>query len=191
MSSTDIGLATDPWRQRVDSGDWDAIRAELDSYGGALLPQLLSPEEASQIRGLYDEAGRFRSTINMGRHRFGEGEYRYFARPYPQAVERLSRGIEFDIHPCQGIGNVAIKRTQEQRVLVAESGVKAAARKPGRSKKVRKRRGIIAARPEHVQRALDRGFRVETSRAAAWQPQGGFAFHFRYMDQLVFNCKGS
>jgi hypothetical protein len=93
MSSADIGLATDPWRQRVDSGDWDAIRAELDSYGGALLPQLLSPEEASQIRGLYDEAGRFRSTINMGRHRFGEGEYRYFALPYPEPVERLKQAL--------------------------------------------------------------------------------------------------
>jgi hypothetical protein len=28
----------------------------------------------------------FRSTINMGRHRFGEGEYRYFAEPFPDAV---------------------------------------------------------------------------------------------------------
>ena len=55
----------------------------------------------------------------------------------PQAVDRLSAGVEFDIHPCQGIGNVAIKRTQEERVLVTESGLKAATRELGRTKKVR------------------------------------------------------
>jgi len=32
---------TDPWRRRVDSGDWDAITAEVNEYGGALLPQLV------------------------------------------------------------------------------------------------------------------------------------------------------
>jgi len=55
----------------------------------------------------------------------------------PQAVDRLPAGGEFDIHPCQGIGNVAIKRTQEERVLVTESGVKAATREFRRTKKVR------------------------------------------------------
>jgi uncharacterized protein len=83
----------DPWRQRVDRGDWQAIAAELDSCGGALLPQLLTPGEAGQLRGLYEQPGRFRSTVNMGRHRFGEGEYRYFTTPYPEAVERLKQAL--------------------------------------------------------------------------------------------------
>src|SRR4029077_1542044 len=63
----------------------------------------------------------------------------------PQAVDRLPVGVEFDIHPCQGIGNVAIKRTQEERMLVTESGVKAATRELRGTKKVRKRRAVIAA----------------------------------------------
>jgi hypothetical protein len=84
---------TDVWRQRVDSGDWSAIRAELDSLGGALLPALLTPQEADRLRGLYDEPGRFRSTVTMARHQFGEGEYRYFARPYPEPVERLKQAL--------------------------------------------------------------------------------------------------
>jgi hypothetical protein len=88
-----VRLGADPWRQRVDSGNWQDITAELDSYGGALLPQLLTPGEAEQIRGLYDQAGRFRSTINMGRYRFGEGEYRYFSTPYPEPVERLKQAL--------------------------------------------------------------------------------------------------
>src|SRR5262249_38304164 len=33
---------TDPWKERVDSGDWVSVKADLDAYGGALLPQLLT-----------------------------------------------------------------------------------------------------------------------------------------------------
>jgi hypothetical protein len=86
-------LTADRWQQRVDSGDWDAITAELNDLGGALLPRLLTLAEAADIRGLYDQARYFRSTVNMGRHRFGEGEYRYFAAPYPEPVERLKQAL--------------------------------------------------------------------------------------------------
>ena len=60
---SDAGLRTDPWQRRVDSGDWAAIAAELDSYGGALLPQLVTPEEAEQIRDLYDQPGDRKSVV--------------------------------------------------------------------------------------------------------------------------------
>ena len=85
--------ANEQWRQRVDSGDWGTIAAELNSCGGALLPRLLDADEAKQIRALYDDAARFRSTIDMRRHRFGEGEYRYFKTPYPEPVERLKQAL--------------------------------------------------------------------------------------------------
>jgi len=94
MTTVTRGIQTsDPWRHRVDSGDWEAITAEVNSLGGALLPELLTPDEAEQIRGLYEHAEYFRSTINMGRHRFGEGEYRYFKTPYPEPIERLKQAL--------------------------------------------------------------------------------------------------
>jgi hypothetical protein len=49
--------ANDQWQQRVDSGDWTAI-AELNSHGGALLPELLDAGEAKRIRDLYDGVSR-------------------------------------------------------------------------------------------------------------------------------------
>gem|GEM_PF-3761061 len=107
----------------------------------------------------------------------------------PQAVDRLSAGVQFDIHSCQGIGNVAIKRTQKERVLVAESGVKAATREFCRAKKVRERRGMITARPEHAHRAFDSGFHVETAGAATGQLHWGLAAHHRYIDQSVFKSQ--
>ena len=85
---------TGPWAARVASGDWPAIAAEINDLGGALLPQLLTPDEAAEIRALYDNGdATFRSTVNMGRHRFGEGEYRYFNAPYPEAIERLKQAL--------------------------------------------------------------------------------------------------
>jgi hypothetical protein len=86
-------MSTDPWRQRVDSADWEAITAEVNSLGGALLPPLVTPSEAQRIRELYQESGYFRSTVDMGRHRFGEGQYRYFKAPYPEPIERLKQAL--------------------------------------------------------------------------------------------------
>jgi uncharacterized protein len=77
----------------VDAADWDAIGVEVDALGSGLLPQLLSSSDTSRMAALYDEDGRFRSTINMGRHRFGEGEYRYFDRPLPAPVEELRQAL--------------------------------------------------------------------------------------------------
>ena len=89
------GGGTQPgrWEERVSATDWDSVRADLDAYGCGLTGPLLTPDEATQIAALYDDDSRFRSTVNMGRHRFGEGEYRYFAEPFPEAVTGLKRAL--------------------------------------------------------------------------------------------------
>jgi hypothetical protein len=89
------GGGTQPgrWEERVGATDWDSVRADLDAYGCGLTGPLLTPDEAAQIAALYDDDSRFRSTVNMGRHRFGEGEYRYFAEPFPEAVTGLKRAL--------------------------------------------------------------------------------------------------
>ena len=81
------------WRNRVDSGDWDAITAEVNDFGGALLPRLLTDAETDAIKGLYPDDGLFRATIDMSRYRFGEGEYRYFHQPYPEPIEALKQAL--------------------------------------------------------------------------------------------------
>jgi hypothetical protein len=82
-----------PWRDRVDAVDWDSVRGELDRYGCALTGPLLTADEAAEIAGLYPDVARFRSTVDMRRHRFGEGEYRYFAEPFPDAVAALKQAL--------------------------------------------------------------------------------------------------
>ncbi len=86
-------MTTDRWTDRVATADWGAVATELDEFGGALLPQLLSGEEAAAVRELYADDSRFRSTVDMARHRFGDGQYRYLRAPYPEPVERLKQAL--------------------------------------------------------------------------------------------------
>jgi hypothetical protein len=81
------------WHDRVAGTDWAAVRRELDAYGCALTGPLLDAEEAGAIAALYPDDSRFRSTVSMSRHRFGEGEYRYFAEPFPDAVTVLKQAL--------------------------------------------------------------------------------------------------
>ena len=78
---------------RVDAVDWTGVTAELEQLGSALTGQLLTPDEAVEIAAMYSDDARFRSTVNMGRHRFGEGEYRYFQEPFPEAVTALKQAL--------------------------------------------------------------------------------------------------
>ena len=74
---------------RVDRLDWSALATELDDIGHAVTPPLLTAEECRRVAAWFDEPERFRSTVDMARHRFGEGRYRYFADPLPAEVAEL------------------------------------------------------------------------------------------------------
>jgi uncharacterized protein len=80
-------------QRRADAADWAAITAGLDDLGCALTPRLLTAADASELIGLYGRDEAFRSTITMGRHRFGEGEYRYLAYPLPDVVDELRHAL--------------------------------------------------------------------------------------------------
>ncbi|MCX4091400.1 2OG-Fe(II) oxygenase [Nocardia sp. alder85J] len=84
---------TDPWAERVGRLDWAAVTSDIDEYGGAPLPGLLTAAEATAIADRYDRPGLFRSTVDMSRYRFGSGEYRYFATPYPEPIEQLKQAL--------------------------------------------------------------------------------------------------
>ena len=73
---------------RVDALDWGGARDQLDARGFAVTPPLLDDAERAGLADLFD-GGRFRSTIDMARHRFGDGRYRYFDHPLPDAIAEL------------------------------------------------------------------------------------------------------
>jgi hypothetical protein len=87
---------------RVAAYDWQALAGELDSYGCAVLPKLLSPAECQTIAALYPDESHFRSHIHMARHGFGKGEYRYFKYPLPD----LLGGLRTALYPrLAGVAN--------------------------------------------------------------------------------------
>jgi hypothetical protein len=74
--------------ERVDAQDWDELERRLDERGFAVTQPLLGDAECEELSELFDE-GRFRSTVDMARHRFGDGRYRYFDHPLPDAIREL------------------------------------------------------------------------------------------------------
>jgi len=79
--------------------DRDAVRAELDGQGWAILPGLLSAAECDATAALYGPGPVFRSHVVMARHGFGQGEYRYFAYPLPPLVASLRAALYADLAP--------------------------------------------------------------------------------------------
>ncbi len=75
--------------KRAAALDWAAISAELDQHGCATTGTLLPPAKCAELAKSYDDEQRFRSRIVMGRHGFGQGEYKYFAAPLPATVAAL------------------------------------------------------------------------------------------------------
>ena len=73
---------------RVDDLDWSALTEQLDDRGFAITDTLLDPEECDRLSGLFD-GGEFRATVDMARHRFGDGRYRYFDHPLPEQIADL------------------------------------------------------------------------------------------------------
>jgi hypothetical protein len=78
--------------ERVDALDWDDLTTQLDDRGFAVTQTLLTADECAQLAALFDD-GRFRSTIDMARHRFGDGRYRYFEHPLPDPIPALRAGF--------------------------------------------------------------------------------------------------
>ncbi len=83
---------TDEMNERVNALDWEDLTRQLDEWGHAITPAILDAGECAELAELFD-AGRFRSTIDMARYRFGNGRYRYFEHPLPEVIAGLRRSF--------------------------------------------------------------------------------------------------
>jgi len=87
-----------PVGARVDELAWDEIGAQLDARGFAVTERVLTAGECDELAELFD-GGRFRSTIDMARHRFGDGRYRYFDHPLPETIAALRSSFYAHLAP--------------------------------------------------------------------------------------------
>ncbi len=84
--------------ERIAGLDWDGLHGQLDGRGFARTPQVLTAPECEALMELYESA-RFRKRVDMGRYRYGEGEYKYFDDPLPPAVAELRRALYGHLAP--------------------------------------------------------------------------------------------
>jgi hypothetical protein len=89
---------TAPLAARVDALPWADLRAQLDDRGFAVTDPLLTTAECDDLAAEFD-GGRFRSTIDMARHRFGDGRYRYFDHPLPAPIAELREAFYGHLAP--------------------------------------------------------------------------------------------
>ena len=92
----------------IDALDWPALERELEAYGCAIAPKLISPETCGELAALYPDDARFRSRVVMGAHGFGRGEYKYFADPLPELIVALRRGLYRRLAPIADRWNEAM-----------------------------------------------------------------------------------
>jgi uncharacterized protein len=78
---------------RVDHLDWQRLTHDLDAYGDAILPRILSSEQCDALAALYPEDKHFRSHVVMERFSFGRGEYKYFRYPLPAIISELRTAL--------------------------------------------------------------------------------------------------
>jgi hypothetical protein len=74
---------------KVEALPWGRLEDSLWQFGYASTPRLLSPRQCTELVALYPRQERFRSRVEMERHRFGAGDYQYFAAPLPEVVQAL------------------------------------------------------------------------------------------------------
>ena len=85
--------------------DWPGIERELDTFGHARIPGLLDEATCGALAACYDDDALFRSRVVMARHGFGRGEYQYFARPLPPAIDRWRATLYAKLAPVANCWN--------------------------------------------------------------------------------------
>lgn len=69
----------------ISALDWKALEQQLDERGFAITDRVFDPAQCGELAAMFDGDG-FRATVEMARHRFGDGRYRYFGHPLPEPI---------------------------------------------------------------------------------------------------------
>ena len=67
--------------------------ADLESHGVVRIPKLLDAQQCRDLIAHWDDGTRFRKEVEMDRHGYGSGTYRYFDYPLPDIVARLRKTL--------------------------------------------------------------------------------------------------
>ncbi|EJL87505.1 hypothetical protein PMI16_02849 [Herbaspirillum sp. CF444] len=103
-----VAERTDTIAQRAHALNWQDIDAELNQYGCARLPALLTAQECDALIARYPCDEIYRSRVVMARHGFGQGEYKYFSYPLPEIIGALRKAFYPHLAPLANRWNEAM-----------------------------------------------------------------------------------
>lgn len=73
--------------------------SEIRDKGFAVIPNVLTDDECSELIENYDNPGDYRKTVVMERYRFGLGEYKYFNYPLPDLIQQIRTEVYSHLVP--------------------------------------------------------------------------------------------
>ncbi|UAT29017.1 2OG-Fe(II) oxygenase [Bacillus badius] len=100
-------------KTRVNNLNWESIQEALDKQRFAKLPAILTKEECEFFIELYSEEEPYRTTINMTRYRFGNGEYKYFSYPLPEIIQSLRESFYLELAKTANRWLGYLKKTEQ------------------------------------------------------------------------------
>lgn len=103
--------------QKIANTDWDAVAEAMHSNGYALIPGLLTNLQCETLKTAYDDPDAYRKTVQMERHRFGAGQYKYFNYPLPELIREIRTRVYPHLAP---IANAWFKALNIDQTFPAE-----------------------------------------------------------------------
>ncbi len=105
---------------KIEKLDWNGIESDLSTLGHARLGPLLKPTDCVGLAAMFDDDARFRATVEMARHGYGEGRYRYFADPPPELVGGLRAAFYSHLTPIANRMTAAMGRAERYPATLEE-----------------------------------------------------------------------
>lgn len=74
---------------KVNALNWQQLAQEIQVNGYVIVPKFLAENQCQKLIDLYGNTTGYRKIVNMQRHRFGLGEYKYFDYPLPEIIQSI------------------------------------------------------------------------------------------------------
>ncbi|MBC9797211.1 2OG-Fe(II) oxygenase [Sinomicrobium weinanense] len=95
--------------EKVAQCNWDLITRDLHEKGYAVIPGWLTVKQCEELILEYDGSTAYRKTVNMKRHRFGFGEYKYYDYPLPDIVQAIRQSVYPRLAPIANLWMKVLK----------------------------------------------------------------------------------
>lgn len=94
-----------PYSTRIPQYPWERIVEDLNAYGAAILPGLLSADECISAAELHIDPALTSLPPVESQRAWGNGDYRYFRYPMPEFVSELRTALYPQLVPIANVWN--------------------------------------------------------------------------------------